>query len=296
MPLFKINDIDIMAEDKGDAGDVPLILVRGLGTQMINWHDSFLDALRGHGLRPIIFDNRDVGETQKFGEHGKIDLVGLIAAKKTGQTPKLPYTISDMAADVIGVMDAFDIEQAHIMGISMGGVIVQRCALDHRERLLSMTSIMSTSGSPDVPRPSAEVQAHLLSGVSDPNDRDAVLANSLKGDLMWASPGYPIPEEERLAGIGRAYDRCYYPEGIGRQYAAMIASMGEPERLAEITTPTLVIHGSDDTLIDVECGRDTARRIDGAELHEIPGMGHEIPPGLSQTIADLMGSFIDRVK
>ncbi len=285
MTIIRANGIDI---DYAETGEGPaLVLLRGLGTQRIQWPQPFLQGLASRGLRVISFDNRDVGLSQKF--TGTPDIAETMAARQRGEEPAIPYGLPDMARDVVGLLDALTIERAHVVGISMGGMISQHVAARHADRLHSVTSIMSTSGAPGLPEARPGVMQALMSSPAS-SDRNVVVEHSVRTNKVFASPGYPTPDAEMREMAERCYDRCYCPEGIGRQMLAVVCDSGRAESLASIDTPCLVIHGEDDPLIPVEGGRDTAARIPGAAFHSIPGMGHDIPlelvPALVELIAD----------
>jgi pimeloyl-ACP methyl ester carboxylesterase len=286
MPLIDANDISIYVETHGDPGATPLILVRGLGSQIIHWPRPLIDGFVANGFFVITPDNRDAGLSQKFDDWGTIDDKDFQAKLDAGETPALPYRLKDMADDAIAVLDHFGIERAHLAGISMGGMIAQLAAVHHPERLISMTSIMSSTGNPDIPLGTPEARALLLEQPADPNDRAGVIAFTLKADRVWGSPGYPFDDAERADLIGRAYDRCWTPEGVKRQWAAARADRSRVERLKTIRLPSLVIHGLDDALVQAEHGRDTAANIPGAELVEIPGMGHDLEGGVATLIVE----------
>jgi pimeloyl-ACP methyl ester carboxylesterase len=203
-----------------------------------------------------------------------------------GEPLDVPYRLSDMAADAMGVLDHFGIERTHLMGISMGGMIAQIAAITYPERLISMTTVMSSSGNPEIPLGTEEARALLLEQPEDPDNRDSVIAFTLKADRVWGSPGYPFDDVERADLIGRAYDRCWTPEGVKRQWAAARADGSRVERLKTIRVPSLVIHGLGDALVQPEHGRDTAANIPGAELVEIPGMGHDLEGAISGMLVD----------
>lgn len=287
MAAVQANGIRIEVERHGPEDGIPLLLVRGLGSQLIHWPPALIEGFTANGFHVVTYDNRDAGLSQKFGEHGVPDLDTMEARQAAGEAVSAPYSLADMAADGIGVLDALGLPAAHVLGISMGGMIVQHMALDHPARLLSATIVMSSSGAPDLPRATAEAEALLLAEPEDPSDREAVIAHTLRGDRVWGSPGFPFDEARRRALIGRAFDRCHYPEGIARQYAAVIANRGHVHgRLGEVRVPTLVIHGTDDTLLPIEHGRDLAARIPGASLVEIAGMGHDLEGGISAVIVE----------
>jgi len=282
MPHIQANGISIYVETHGDRTATPLILVRGLGSQIIHWPRELIDGFVANGFFVITHDNRDAGLSQKFDDWGTIDEDEVQRRLEAGEPLDLPYTLKDMADDAIGVLDHFGIQRAHLVGISMAGMIAQLAAVYDSDRLISMTSIMSSSGNPAIPFGTEEARALLLEQPEDPNDRACVIAFTLKADRVWGNPGYPFDEAKRADLIGRAYDRCWTPEGVKRQWAAARADGSRVERLRTIRVPTLVIHGLDDALVQAEHGRDTAANIPGAELVEIPGMGHDLegPPSL----------------
>lgn len=294
MPLIDANGVEIEVEQHGKAGDTPLLLVRGLGSQLIHWPATLIDGFVTRGFHVITFDNRDTGLSQKFQEAGVPDIAALMERMAAGEALEVPYTMQDMARDAVAVLDACDIAKAHVLGISMGGMIVQYLALNHADRLLSASIVMSSSGAPDLPPAAPETAALLLSS-PESDAREAVIAHTLICDKAWYSPGYPYDEAERRDLIGRAYDRCYHPEGVTRQYAAVLAGRGRHGELAGIDLPTLVIHGTDDSLLSIEHGRDLAARIPGARLIEIDGMGHDlegaVPGMIVDHVADLVGEI-----
>ena len=280
MAQLEANGIQLEVEDRGDASAPAILLIRGLGTQLVQWPQSFLAGLEREGFRTVSFDNRDVGLSQKLDRMGVPDFGELLRTLAVGGKVRVPYLIDDMAADCIGVLDELGIERAHLFGISMGGMIAQTVAARYPARTRSLISVMSTSGDPSLPQATPEAMAVLMSRPSDPTDRECVIEHGLVGRRVIGSPGHPDDDATIREVLGRAYDRCYYPEGVVRQMAAVRASGSRVALLREITAPTLVIHGSDDPLIPVEGGRDTARRIPGAALEVIEGMGHDLPGAL----------------
>lgn len=286
MPELTANGTQLEVETLGPEQGTPLLLVNGYSSQMTSWPQPLLDGLTANGFRVIRYDNRDVGLSQKFSGSPDIRAVAR-AARGDGEMPELPYTLSDMAADGIGILDALDIDRAHVMGMSMGGMIVQLMAIEHPERLLTMTSIMSTTGNPDLPPARPEAQKALLEQPAS-NRRADVIASSVRGRRAFESPAYPKSDAELEAQIAAAYDRMYFPEGSVRQYAAILADGSRVERLQKVRVPTLVIHGQDDALVRVEGGRDTAACIADARLEEFPGMGHDLPEALCPDFVRLL--------
>jgi pimeloyl-ACP methyl ester carboxylesterase len=286
MTAFKANGIEIDADEFGEETGTPLLLIRGLGTQRTAWPDEFLAALAERGHRVITFDNRDAGLSTKFHQANSIDIAEAIGRAARGEPIDAPYSLDDMALDAVCLLDALELETAHVAGISMGGMIAQVMAARHGERLRSLTSIMSSSGAPGLPGPTPEAAAALMSRPEDPNDRESVIRHSVGVLKVIGSPGYPSGDTYLRAVAETAYDRCYCPEGVNRQMLAVLAGVERAELLKTIRLPTLVIHGVDDPLIPVEAGMDTAKRIPGAELRLVPGMGHDVAPGLIPTLVE----------
>jgi pimeloyl-ACP methyl ester carboxylesterase len=267
---------------------VPLILIRGLGTQMIQWPAAFIDYFTQAGLEVIIFDNRDVGESQKLDAAGIPDIMGLLEDQKSGATFPVPYGIGDMAEDVIGLMDALAIDKAHVFGMSLGGMVAQHLAFAHGERMEKVICVMSTSGDPDLPMPA-------VSDLAPPDDveDEAALVDYLTQSLAeHASPDFPTPEPERRALAEKIIARCYHPAGVVRQMAAAITDGSRVARLKTIERPFLVIHGLADTLIDPICGESIAAHVPGAIWRPVAGMGHDIGPQLEQEIGPDILAFL----
>jgi len=296
MTSIRANGITIEYEIQGRAKDPAIVLIRGLGSQLIHWPDALMDRLVEAGFFVVIFDNRDAGLSSKFETAGAIDIPDLIARAAAGQPVDVPYGLDDMAADVIGLMDGLGIEKAHVAGISMGGMVAQILAAKNAPRLASMASIMSHSGNPDLPSGSPEALAALMRTASDPNDREAIIDAAISSAKVLAGPGYPTPDRDLRRLVERAHDRCYCPDGRTRQRAAVVASGNRVEMLRTITVPSQVIHGVDDPLLNITGGEDTAANIPGAEFHAIAGMGHETPASLASNLAQLIGGFADRIE
>lgn len=284
MPQVSANGIRIEAARIGDEDAPAILMIRGLGTQMCQWPDSFLAGL-ARELQVVTFDNRDVGLSQKFDEAGLPDLASLLSP---GESAPVPYLLRDMAADCVGVLDAFGIERAHVFGMSMGGMIAQELAGRFPERTHSLISVMSTSGDPSVPPATPEAMRVLTESPERPEDRDCVVELGLKGRRVVGSPGYVDSDDAVRQELGEAFDRCNHPQGIARQMAAVLASGSRVELLRSVRAPTLVIHGTDDLLVHPEGGRHTAAQISGARLEEIEGMGHDLPLGLVPKLVDLV--------
>ena len=263
--MVPVNGIEICYETDGDRCARPLLLLRGLGTQLIHWAPEFRRRLADAGHFLVVFDNRDVGLSSHLAD-----------------APR--YTVDDMADDVIGLMDALSLETAHMAGISMGGMISQAVASRHPRRVSSLVSIMASTGNPDLPGPTPAALEALMTPT--PSERAAYVEHTVGAAGVFGSPGYPTPDPVLRGLAGRAFDRAFDFDGVARQFAAIQRSGDRRQALAAVTVPTLVIHGADDPLVSPEGGRDTARAIPGAELLMIPGMGHDVPHGLWDTLVD----------
>ncbi len=281
-----VNGILIDYEEAGPREGAALVLIRGLGTQRIQWPQPLIDGLVARGFRVVTFDNRDVGESTKFDEAGPADVAGTMAKVLKGEPVDPPYRLDDMARDVVGLLDALEIERAHVVGISMGGMIAQLVAVNHGERVLSLVSAMSSSGHPDLPPARPEAMQALTSQPKKPGDRDSVIEHSVEVHRALEGSGFTADEADVRDLAGRRFDRCYHPEGVARQMVAVLANRGRFELLEKIAAPTLVVHGEDDPLVPIEAGIDTARRIPGARLKTIKGMGHTIPLGVVSILVD----------
>lgn len=294
MPQIRSNGIALEYDEIGPKDGVPLLLISGFGAQMTNWPDEFRNTLAAAGLRVIRFDNRDVGLSQKW--DGQMpDMRAAQAALTSGRKPDVPYTLADMATDAASVLEALEIDSAHIAGASMGGMIAQLVALDHPRKARSLISIFSTTGDPSLPRSTPEAQA-ALTAPPPSHDREAVIAHTLKARRTYSSTAYPFDRVRLGELIGAAYDRSYYPEGKRRQMAAMVASPPRTERLKRLHIPALVLHGSADTLIPPAAGRHTAQCIPGAEYHEFEGWGHDLPPGVLPKLFERILPFVKKVE
>lgn len=272
MPRAASNGIELEYETFGDPDDPPLLLVHGLGAQLVSWDDEFVEGLVDRGFFVIRFDNRDIGLSTKI--DADVDLMEAITAALGGQPVKAPYLLSDMAADAFGLLDALGIEQAHLVGVSMGGMIVQQMAIEHPERVRSLTSIMSTTGDPDVGTPDPEVLPVLLEPT--PAERDAYIEHQTEGSRVIGSPEY-FDEERTRARHAAAFDRCYHPAGVNNQLLAVLASPPRSTALRGLDVPALVIHGDADPLVNPSGGERTAECLRGSELLLLDGMGHDIP-------------------
>lgn len=287
MSQLRANGIEIEVETHGPEEAAVILVIRGLGTQLSQWPPSFLEVLAAAGHRVVAFDNRDVGLSQKFSEAGLPELAAILSGKA-----EPAYHLADMANDAVGVLDGLDIERAHIMGMSMGGMIVQHLAATHPGRCLSATSIMSSSGAPGLPPATQEAMEVLTSRPEDPTDRECVIAHSMKGQRVLEGPGFPRSDADLRHFCEAAYDRCHDPEGVARQMAAVISDGSREALLEKIELPFLVLHGADDPLVPLACGEDTARRVRGARIEVIEGMGHSVCSGNAPLIAEHLLGFI----
>lgn len=284
MPQVNANGIEIDYELQGDEGGRPLVLLRGLGTQRIQWPGGFCERLAETGHRLVMPDNRDAGLSSHLREAGAPDLGAVMQARMSGDPPPVAYTLDEMADDVAGLLDALEIESAHVVGISMGGMIAQTVGYRHADRVRSLVSVMSSTGNPELPPPTPAAMEALMA--PSPAERVAYIEHTLTTARVIGSPGYPQDEGVARDLAGSCFDRAFDPEGVARQFAAIQAHGDRRPHLTGVRAPTLVIHGLDDPLVPVEGGRDTAATIPGAELLEVPGMGHDLPPGLLETLAD----------
>jgi pimeloyl-ACP methyl ester carboxylesterase len=278
MATAHVNGIDIEYDTHGDPADPALLLVMGLGAQLTAWPEGFVDLLVSKGFFVIRYDNRDIGLSTKF--EGLPDLATLLLG--TGAAG--PYTIEDMADDGVALLTELGIEKAHVVGASMGGMIIQAMAIHHQDRFLSATSIMSTTGDRSVGQPTGEALTALLRAPA--TTRDEAIEGSVAGSKVIGSPGYPTPEDELRARAGEAYDRGYWPEGTARQLAAILTAQDRTEGLGAVTIPFLVIHGEADPLVTPSGGAATAAAVPGSTLVTIPGMGHDLPAALYGQVAD----------
>jgi pimeloyl-ACP methyl ester carboxylesterase len=283
------NGIDLCYETFGDRSARPLILIIGLATQMIAWPDPFCRMLAEAGHFVIRFDNRDIGHSFKMTNLGLPDLERLMADAATGRPVQAPYTLSDMAADTVGLMDGLGLGRAHICGMSMGGMIGQVMALDYPKRVRSLISMMSTTNEQDLPSSTQEAQEAMMG--KPPADRAAYQAYMGRLGRAFAGGSDKYDETMQRDTAGQAFDRGVYPEGFVRQMAAIIAAEGRRDRLKKVKAPTLVIHGECDTVVPPEHGRDTADAIPDARLLMMPGLGHG--PFYPDLWADMVGAIAD---
>ncbi|MDT8991132.1 alpha/beta fold hydrolase [Curvibacter sp. APW13] len=254
-----------------------VVLIMGLGMQLIAWPQQFVDDLVDAGYRVIRFDNRDIGLSSHLDHLGRPRIVWEVLKHRLGLRNRSAYSLADMAADTLGILDTLGIKRAHIVGVSMGGMIAQRVAIAAPHRVTSLTSIMSSSGARKLPQPDKAI-VKLLTRRPAGAGMEAIAAQSVKLFQAIGSPAYPTPEEELMERVQAGLARSFHPVGMLRQMVAVVADHDRAEALARIQSPTLVIHGDSDPLVPPEHGVDTANRIPGARLVTIEGMGHDLPP------------------
>ncbi len=290
MPRASANGIELEYESFGDGP--PVVLVMGIGCQLILWPDGFCEALAARGYRVVRFDNRDVGLSTKLHSLGVPPVRELLARSMLGLPVEAPYDLGDMADDTVGLLDALGIDRAHVVGASMGGMIAQTMALQHPHRLASMTSVMSSPGGRRniVGKPKA--LKTLLS--KPPRTREEATEHHVAAWRVLAGPGFPFDEAGTRARGGLVFDRGHYPPGFARQFAAILASGDRRAALRFVRTPTLVIHGDGDPLIPLRAGFATARAIPGARLEIVRGMGHDLPAGAWPTLVDTLVQHFER--
>ena len=286
MPQVKANGIHIEYESFGPEDRDTVLLIMGFSAQLTMWPTELCEELATRGYRVIRYDNRDVGLSSKLEDKGIPEMEKLFGALMTGAQVDAPYSLDDMAADAAGLLDALKIEKAHIVGASMGGMIAQLVAANHPEKTLSLTSIMSNTGNPDLPQGSPEAMGALLAPAPAPDDIEAIVARGINTWKTIGSPGYPTDDAQLRQWVMRDAKRSYYPQGVTRQFAAIVSNGDRRPKLKNIKAPTVVLHGADDPLVPVAGGKDTADNIPGAELRVVPGMGHDFPLGLVATFAD----------
>ena len=290
VPIVAANGIELYHEVHGPDEGEPLVLLCGLGSQIARWEQEWLDLLVGRGFRVVVLDNRDVGLSSWF-DHVDLDPLTEFAKVFEGETPASAYTLSDMATDTAALMDAVGIARAHAVGLSMGGMIAQTLAIEHPERVLSLTSIMSTTGEVGVGAPTPGASEVLIE--TAPADRDGYVDHCTEGTRIYGSDAF-WDEEMVRALHRREYDRAFHPAGTGRHLLAVLASGSRAEGLRALDVPTVVVHGVVDPLVQVDGGRRTAELIPGAELVEVADMGHDLPPEVWETVADAITAVAAR--
>jgi len=289
MPRAQANGVELEYELVGDPAARPLLLLQGLGAQLVSIEEGFCAELAARGFMVIRFDNRDVGLSTRLDGAGTPDLAAIWA----GDHSSLAYTLDDMADDAAGLLDAVGVRRAHVAGISLGGMIAQLLAIRHPEKVLSLASIMSTTGDRRVGQPSAEGAGVLFTPM--PAERDRYLEQAVaNARLALAGSAFPFDPDAIRRVAARGYDRAYDPGGVGRQLAAALAATDRTEALRSLRVPTLVVHGDVDRLVGVSGGEATAAAVPSARLLRIPGLGHDLPPGAWPTVADAIAENASR--
>jgi pimeloyl-ACP methyl ester carboxylesterase len=288
MPQITANNLQIEYEAFGAESAPAILLIMGLGAQLARWNIELCEALVDRGYRVIRFDNRDCGLSSKL-DAGRRSGCGSRATHGDA-AGTAPYTLEDMAADCIGLLDALGIAKAHVVGASMGGAIAQIVAALYPQRTLSLTSIMSTSSHPDLPPPTPAAAQALMAPLPPTRDKEALIEDAIRRQLAVASPEFPSCPQRLRNLFTEEHERSFYPRGVTRQLAAFLASGDRRALLATITAPTLVLHGADDPLIPIACGYDVAAHIPGAQMRVIEGMAHDFPVALTDVFADAIAS------
>ncbi|MEE3058490.1 MAG: alpha/beta hydrolase [Pseudomonadota bacterium] len=290
MDFVEANDVMLayeVFEARGPHRAPPLILMRGLGTQMIQWHRPLIDSFTAQGMDVVIFDNRDVGRSTKLDAAGIPDFSALAAAASVGTMFPVPYTLDDMARDVVGLMDGLDMPKANFFGISMGGMVAQHLAFSYAVRFEHIICVMSSSGGPDVPQPDS---GNLE--MPDVDDRAALIEYLVASLKQYMGPGFPMSDADCLHMAERIAERGYYPPGIARQYAAIMADGSRVDRLRDIALPFFVIHGDHDSLLPPPCGEDIVKNVQLAQWLLVDGMGHDMGPGIEAVITPAVCAFM----
>jgi pimeloyl-ACP methyl ester carboxylesterase len=290
MATIQSNGITLEYDSRGEPGAPVVLLIMGLGMQLIAWPDPFCEGLAQRGFRVLRFDNRDCGLSQKM-DHLGVPRLGRAVLRALLNLPvHASYDLDDMAQDTIGLLDALGIESAHVVGASMGGMIAQQVAARHPRRTRSLTSIMSTSGARYLPKPSRRIRRQLLRPPADPANVDCVVDQLEQTFLAIGSPDYPTPREEMRARLRQSVERGYNPAGFMRQLVAILASGDRSDWLEKISSPTLVIHGKADPLVPYQAGVDTALKIRDSQLALFDGYGHDFPPQLLDRFVNLIAN------
>lgn len=286
MPQANTNNITVEYESFGSQSDPTILLIMGLGMQLVAWPEPFCRDLAARGFHVVRYDNRDTGFSTKFDNTKTPGLASLFLRSALRLPIRVPYTLRDMAADAAGLLTALEVSEAHVVGASMGGMIAQNLAVQFPEKVRTLTSIMSTSGHRALPGADPLVSRHIFRARPANATREAVIAHNMRTIELIGSPAYPVDEETRREMCTLSYDRCFFPSGFFRHVAAIIEDGDRRDRLQQITAPTLVIHGREDPLVPLAGGIDTADHVDGARLEVIDGMGHNLPPALWPRLID----------
>jgi pimeloyl-ACP methyl ester carboxylesterase len=283
---FKLHGIEVAVDGPEDGA--PIILCMGAGEQLTHWPDALISGLAARGFRIVRFDARDTGLSLRYDHEWEADLPTLFAGLMAGRTIPLPYTLIDMADDIVGIMDGLTLTTAHLVGVSLGGMQSQLVAARHPHRVASLTSIMSNSGNPALPPPDPDIAAQLMSAPAANADDEAKIEHFIAVRSLLAGSAYHRDAAEWRAAAERSLARNAAPAGTVRQIAASLATRERYGLLRSITAPTLVIHGADDPVMPVACAEDTANAITGARCVVIPGMGHDVPAALTPVLVALI--------
>ena len=281
-------DVEIAYEVLGEPEGIPLLMVHGLGTQLVGWHPDLLKLLVSRGYQLAIYDNRDSGESTHFSAAGTPDIGKLLERDASAAA----YTLAEVADDAAGLLDVLGWKSAHVLGVSMGGMTAQTLAIRHPERVRSLTTVMATTGADGIGQPTDAALATLMSPPA--LTREDHIENSVNSYGIVASTGFPHDLDFVRSRSGKSWDRGHDPEGTVRQVAAILASGDRTPSLAEVRLPTLVVHGDADPLVDVSGGRATAAAIRGAELLEVEGMGHDLPREIWPRFLDRLDDVVER--
>lgn len=296
MAKVKANGLEIEYESFGRDRDPAILLIMGFGAQMTMWPTAFCEGLAAKGYRVIRFDNRDVGLSTHLNRLGMPDTMAAMAAMMSGGSVTPPYTLDDMAKDAASLLDALGIKRAHIVGASMGGMIAQLVAINHPEHTISLTSIMSTTGRRDLPPGTPEAMAALTTPPSSDSREDRIAAGIRIAQVL-GSPGYRDTDADIRKDVEAAVDRAAFdPAGVARQLVAIAAATPRNEKLKGVHAPTLVLHGADDPILVLECGKDTAASITGSKLIVVPGMAHDFSKGLIPIYIQHLSEFVSSVE
>lgn len=296
MPQVQANGLSFEYESFGRQRDPAILLIMGFSAQMTMWPQALCEGLARKGFRVIRFDNRDIGKSTHLSHLGAPDISGAMAKAMSGQTVQAPYSLDDMALDAVSVLRALDVESAHIVGASMGGMIAQLVAANHPDATRSLTSIMSTTGRRDLPPAKPEAMSALMTPPAS-NSREDRIESGMKVWRVIGSPGYQENDEDLRAIVSREVDRTPYdPAGIGRQMLAIVSASPRNDKLKTVCAPSLVIHGADDPLVPVEGGKDTAASVPGARLVVVPGMGHGFEGPLVPIYLQYIGDFVSGIE
>ncbi|WP_243737725.1 alpha/beta fold hydrolase [Blastococcus xanthinilyticus] len=286
----RVGELELAYETFGDAANPPVLLVMGLATQMIGWPDDFCRGLADRGLFVVRFDNRDIGLSTHLDSLGAPDVMAVLGGDRSAAA----YALADLAEDTVGLLDAMGLDSAHVVGASMGGMVAQLVAIAHPERVRSLTSIMSTTGDPAVGAPDEAAMGVLLAAPA--GDREGAIQRVVDTYRVIGSPGFEFDETAVRDRAGLSFDRAYDPAGVARQLAAILTTHDRTADLGRLTVPTLVIHGAQDSLVNVSGGRATAAAVPGAELLVVDGMGHDLPREVWPQLTDRITALIEGVE